>query len=762
MNLSGKIYSKTGKGVQALSSKSRQLSADSRKILASIDGKTDAETLMEQFQKLPDEAFITMLTQLEHDGYIKFLKNANWDIDDDDLVYADAMVVDELSPEDFFAITNEADSDNARQLSEKTSEKQEPPLPSSDEVSEDSSSENDIPQEVDTPQQIDQEAFAQAEQQAQHDVSAALEEAERKQHEETERKAAEEAERKARKEEEDRQRAEAEVIARAEKAAKLAAERIAREEEEAQKKAEAEALAKAEQEAKLESERTAREEAERKAAEEAERKARKEEEARQRAEAEAIAKAEKLARQEAERIAKEEAKRKASEEKALRQKAKDEERAIAAEIARERAEEKAREKAERRAEKEAQRAMRQPLDLSKWLKAAKTALLYSPLVLLALVALLQVINLRMLAGPMESYVSELVGEQVTIRDIRISLVPSALTLSGITVKSGTDVGIGEIEMSPMVLMQSDKAKKLGVLEIDDVVVTSATIGRQMAWVKALANSKDRLNVEEIVLEKVAFNIPGLELTPFEGKIGVGEDAGIVELESDDGRLKLKFEPINGTYKVTVNASAWKPPFDTQLEFAELNAEGIADTQQIRFDQIKAKLYSGSMTANAIIAWAGQPSVSGDFELDGLSIPVTLSSMGTAASVDGTVNIKGSFSGAADLVGKLVDNLAINATFRALSGKINGVNLSSQMVSGSSRSDGATRFDKLTGSVQFKDGYYQYKQLVLDSSQFKAKGNLDIQPNQDIAGKVSGEVATPSRVIRSNLNLSGKVGNVKLN
>ena len=758
MNLSGKIYSKTGKGVQALSSKSRQLSADSRKILASIDGKTDAETLMEQFQKLPDEAFITMLTQLEHDGYIKFLKNANWDIDDDDLVYADAMVVDELSPEDFFAITNETDSENVSQSTEKANVKQEPPLPSSDEVSEDTSSEADLPQEADTSQRIDQEAFAQAEQQAQHDVSAALEEAERKQREDTERKTAEEAERKARKEEEDRQRAEAEVIAKAEKAAKLVAERIAREEEEAQKRAEAEA----EQEAKLEAERTAREEAERKAAEEAERKARKEEEARQKAEAEAIAKAEKLARQETERIAKEDAKRKAAEEKALRQKAKDEERAITAEIARERAEEKAREKAERRAEKEAQRAMRQPLDLSKWLKAAKTALLYSPLVLLALVALLQVINLRMLAGSMESYVSALVGEQVTIRDIRLSLVPSALTLSGITVKSGTDVGIGEIQMSPMVLMQSDKAKRLGVLGIDDVVVTSATIGRQMAWVKALANSKDRLNVEEIVLEKVSFNIPGLELAPFEGKIGVAGDAGIVELESDDRRLKLKFEPINDTYKVTVNASAWKPPFDTRLEFAELNAEGIADTQQIRFDQIKAKLYSGSMTANAIIAWVGQSSVSGDFELDGLSIPVTLSSMGTAALVDGTVNIKGSFSGAADLVGKLVDNLVINATFTALSGKINGVNLSSQMVSGGSRGDGATRFDKLTGSVQFKDGYYQYKQLVLDSSQFKAKGNLDIQPNQDIAGKVSGEVATPSRVIRSNLNLSGKIGNVKLN
>lgn len=752
MNLSGKIYSKTGKGVQALSSKSRQLSADSRKILASIDGKTDAETLMEQFQKLPDEAFITMLMQLEHDGYIKFLKNANWDIDDDDLVYADAMVVDELSPEDFFAMTDEAGAEKDNQ----STEKQEPPVPLPDKDLDFTSS------ETDTSPKIDQEKSAETEQQAQQDVSKALEEAERKQREDAERKALEEAERVARKAEEARQKAEAEVIAKAEKAAKEAAERIAREQEEARKKAEEEEREAAAREARLGAERVAREEAERKAAEEAERKARREEEARQKAEAEAIARAEKLARQEAERIAKEEAKRQAAEEKALRQKAKEEARAIADEAARVKAEQKAREKAERRAEKEAQRAMRPPLDLSKWLKVAKTSVLYSPLVLLALVALLHVVNLRMLAGPMESYMSELVGEQVTIRDIRISLVPSALTLSGITVESGSDLGIGDIQMSPMVLMQSDKAKKLDVIEIDDIVVGSATIGRQMAWVKALANSKDRLSIEEIVLEKVSFNIPGLELAPFEGKIGVGGNAGIIELESDDKRLKLKFEPINDTYKVTVNASAWKPPFNTQLEFAELNAEGIVDTQQIRFDQIKGKLYSGSMTANTIITWGGQPSLSGNFELDGLSIPVALSSIGAAASVDGTVNIKGSYSSAADLVGKLVDNLAINATFTALSGKINGVNLSSQMVSGNSRNDDVTRFDKLTGNVQFKDGNYQYRQLVLDSKQFKAKGNLDIQPNQDIAGKVSGEVATPSRVIRSNLNLSGKIGNVKLN
>lgn len=775
MNLSGKVYSKTGKGVQALSSKSRDLSSDSLKILASIDGKTDAETLMEQFVKLPDEAFMTMISQLEADGYIRFVKNKDWDIDDDDIGASTAMVVDELSPEDFFALSNQATPETKISLivepepaAAKENEAKVSPSPPSK-----SKADKKAGRSV---AKVDQ---------AQHDVET-LAETEEKARQEAEYKAREEVAKQAREAEEARKRAEAEVIAKAEQVAKQAAERLAREKDEARQKAEAEARAIAETEARLEAERVAREaearqqaeaekrakaeheaklEAERLAKEEAERQARKDEEARQKAEAEARIKAEKEARLEAQRVAKEEAKRKADEDKALRQKAKEAERAIAAELAREKAEQKAREKAERNAEKEAQRAMRPPFDWSKWFLIAKKSIIYSPLIIIFLLGLLHVVNLSMLAGPIEKRLSEMMSEPVKIDKVRISLFPMArLTLSDIAVGIDKELDIDLVKMSPAVLMQSAEIKHIKMLEIVGVVVHGKSVANQLKWLQALTD-KNKLSLEEIAIKEITLRIPGLELDQFNANVVVPAAGGFnaITLQNSDRSLRIKLAPSqNDTYRVTINANAWQPPFASHLQFTELKAEGLADSQQIHLDRIVGEIYSGSLEADLTINWSAQAKASGNFVINDLSLPVAFSSIKSAASVDGTLNAKGAFLSKTDLVGKLMDALVLNATFTALNGKINDVDLAAKMISSANRQDGVTRFDKLSGSLQFQDGQYQFRQLLLNSGQFKARGNLDIQSNQEVTGKVAGELVTPSRVIRSNLNISGKVGSVKVN
>jgi hypothetical protein len=73
---------------------------------------------------------------------------------------------------------------------------------------------------------------------------------------------------------------------------------------------------------------------------------------------------------------------------------------------------------------------------------------------------------------------------------------------------------------------------------------------------------------------------------------------------------------------------------------------------------------------------------------------------------------------------------------------------------------STRFDKLTGSVKIKNGSYQYRQLALKSDQFQASGNVDIQPNQEISGNISANLAAQSRRLQANFNLAGTVSNVK--
>lgn len=897
MSLSAKIYSKTGKGSRALSSKSRQLSSNALKILSCIDSKTDTVKILAQLEKLSEAEFSTLVSQLETDGYIRLLSNSDWEFGDTSFDYRTGVVVDELSAEDFFAMATEPEPNAGAKAAEieAVSAKPVSKEPSADELAEMEArlnaerqaqeeeearaiaekiakreAERIVQEETqrkarqeaerqarEEEEQAKAEAFAlvkaqesakleaerkameeeEARRQAEEAVRLRAEEAARqeKARQEEQRLAREEAERKAR-DETARLKAEADARARAEKAARQEAERIAREEAKrkereekvARRKAAAEARAQAEEAAKLEAARKAQEaaerkireeeearrqaeeaarlraeeaarqeeqrlareeterkereektarakaeaearalaeeaarlEAERKAQEEAERQARKEEEARQKAEAAARAKAEKVARQEAGRIAKEEAKRKAQEEKEARRAVAAEARARAAEEARHQAELKAREKAERRAEKEALRGTGNP---GKWLALlVKPLLIYLPLALVVLVGLLHFVNLAVLAEPIEKLASDTIGEPVNIRKMRVALFPSPrLTLSGISVGADEEIEVGSIQVSSAVSTLFDEVKTLESLQIEQLVVDSASLSRQMQWISKSARSAD-LKIGQIALKNISFSVPGLELTPFDGSIELLPSGGfsIIELNSTDQDLVLQFMPQAGNYRVTVKASNWQPA-GTKLRFSKFNADGVADANQVRFSQVDGVLYGGSVKAVGVVEWSAQPIASGNFELEKIRLPLALSDMSSSASVDGTLSASASFLSKASEVGKLVEAAEITATFMVQNGKINGIDLASHMIASNS-SDNSTRFDKLAGKLQLSQGgLYQYRQLVLDTTQFHARGSLDIQPNQDITGKVSAELSVPTRRIRSNLNLGGKVGAVRI-
>ena len=817
MNLSTKIYSKTGKGTRALSSKSLELSADALKVLSFIDSKTDSVTIMAQFEKLSENVFRALLSQLENGGYIRVINPPADDWGEDEFDYRTAMVVDEISAEDFFAFTTESESDAWAKTTKEQA--QEAAAKKVHKVAEASAwAEESARLEAD---RIAREEAARKEREEQE----ALRKAEEAARLETERKAREEAERKAHEAEEARLRAEAEARARAEEAARLEADRIAREEarrksrkeKAARRQAAAEARARAKDDSRLKADRLAREEKERKAyeaeearlkaeaearvmaeeaaklvaersaREEAELKARVAEETRLRAEAEARATAEETARLQAEckaieeeealrkaeseakiaaeRAARAEAKRKARAEKEARRQATAEARARAKEEARQKAVSKAIDKAERWAEhKTRSKAMLVNVRPGNWAATATRALvIYTPLALVLLLGLLHFANLGVLLGePIEKILAETIGEPVTVREVRASLFPRPrLTLSGIAVGADAVMQIGSIRVLPAASTLFEDVKTLETLEIDQLAVDATNLDSQMQWIRASATT-GKLKIQKISLKNISFKVPGLDLPAFDGNIEIlpSGDFSTLVLSSADHNLTVQLTPQNGDYQVALNASSWKPPLGTPLQFSEFTAKGVASKHHIRLSQIEGSIYGGTFRAKGVIDWSGQPTASGNFQLENVSLPLALPAMGSIASVDGTLTASVSFMSRASEAGKLAEAAEISATFIVLDGRINGINLASSMLSGGSH-DNTTRFDRLTGNLQFRKGFYQYRQLALDTAQFHARGNLDIQSNQRISGKVNATLAVPSRQMQSNFRLAGKVGDVRL-
>lgn len=533
----------------------------------------------------------------------------------------------------------------------------------------------------------------------------------------------------------------------AEEQARLEAERIEREKAEAIAKAEAEhearlqaeaelqAKAEAEERARVEAERIAQVEAAEQKLREAERLAREEERVRR--------EAEEKARLEAEKTAREEAKRLAKEEKAAKAKLKAEEKARA-------------------------RALRGPNMLNKlsFNKLLKPILIAIPVLLILVVGLIHVMNLAMLIEPIEKLATDSLGEPVKVQEVHASLFPQPhLILTNVAVGTNGDVKIGSMNMVSSVSMLFNDVKAIKSLAVNDVTLTPADFGRQAQWINNAAKS-GKLKIEKITLKQISFKVSDLEPEAFSGKVALTASGELdnVELVNAGGNLTLLLTPQNGSAAVTLTASDWQLPLFKTLAFDEVTATGVISQNQLNFSQIEAKAFGGIIKAQGELRWDGRLSTSGNFELIRMTLPRALSAYDSSASIDGTLNANGVFTSNANQISELAQATEVDANFEVLAGKINGIALSHTLVAGpaSKPSPDAdfTRFDTLTGNLQFKDSQFRYKQFALKTEQFRARGNFNIESDKTVSGKVSAELTSTSQRRQGSFTISGQLADVK--
>lgn len=363
------VYSKTAKGVQAITQKGKRLPADLARALSLVDGRATVEEILEKSGEPPTSTLPQTLADLAKDGYLKAVAReplTEFSITSDTSA---SMVVSETVDEAFFFKVLAETEARKKLMKEAAANPQEARQKAQEEAAA-------MAAEETMRRKIEAREAAEAEERLRQEAvqrkiteTMALEEAAIKARREAENQSLRERAEKDRAEAEERARREAQEKAAREAEIRAAAERKAHEEAAAKARAEVSKQLRMEAQAREEAERNKareREKVEARAKAETEEQARAEArkqlrlEARKREEAEAEAKA----RQEAERKAREEAEARAiaeAEERARREaeeKARAEEEArIKAEaeaMARDEAERKAREEAEARERREAE------------------------------------------------------------------------------------------------------------------------------------------------------------------------------------------------------------------------------------------------------------------------------------------------------------------------------------------------------------------------------------------------------------------------
>ena len=403
--------------------------------------------------------------------------------------------------------------------------------------------------------------------------------------------------------------------------------------------------------------------------------------------------------------------------------------------------------------------------LGKWASVVrKVLLIYLPPAILLVLLLLHFINISPLVAPIEKLASESLGSPVVIEQVRASLWPRPhLVLKNITIGVDSAQKIEAINIAPVRLGLSEGVKTIKSIDIEGLKIEQENFGLALKWMAGLSKAQD-FTVEQVTLHKIVLKIKDLELLPLDGEVMLTESRELktIDLITDDETLAMQITPQGSGFDIALNGTNWALPMNQKLMFSELKATGNIKQNSILFDQIEGMIYGGSITGKAALDWSNQWSLAGNFNLSNANLSEILKASSSSASIDGKFKLTGIFSSQSKLAATLTDAPEITANFTVQNGKINGVELDRAVLSKNSQSlaGDSTRFDKLTGRVKIKNGSYHYKQLVLKSDQFYAEGNVDIQPNQDISGRVSADLAAQSRRLQDSFNLAGNVSNVK--
>jgi len=403
--------------------------------------------------------------------------------------------------------------------------------------------------------------------------------------------------------------------------------------------------------------------------------------------------------------------------------------------------------------------------LKAWIfKLSKIILVYLPISLAVLVGIAHFINLSMLTKPVENLISESVKDTVTIQEVRVSLLPEPhFVLGNVSIGKNNGYKIESIYVVPTraSLFEDEKVVKSAVIE--GMQINQANFTPLIQLIKNVSNT-ERLKIEELYLKNIAITIRDVDLGVFDGKLKLTESRQLegIDLISIDNTLNLTILSADVVNNLILNAHNWALPLGPKVVFSRLTARGVANQDGINFSHVSGELYGGSMNGKLAADWSSRWQVAGNVDLTGVNASQMLTAVNSPTLVEGKLKLSGNFSSKTSQFNKIVDEADISADFLINDGNIRNVDLARAVIANGDHSlmGDDTHFDRLSGSLQLKNGVYQYRKVVLQSPQFGASAYFDVMPNQLLSGKVSANLLAQSRRLQSNFTLEGTSNNVR--
>lgn len=369
--------------------------------------------------------------------------------------------------------------------------------------------------------------------------------------------------------------------------------------------------------------------------------------------------------------------------------------------------------------------------------------------------------------PLESFLprvsaeaSTAVGQPVSIAELKLHLLPTPrVAAHGVRIGKHDEVRIDELQIVPELLALLRGERALRLVRAEKVEIKEAAL----KIVEKMPKGGAPVAVRRVVALDVHLQHPALRLPAFNLEADFGENLAIegIRLESRDGALKVDLDPEGaGKARLLVTASKWRLPLaSAPLVFDSLEASGFLAGKRLELPKIDGRLYGGTLKGLASADWQKLWQVSGSAQLANVDVAGVQQALGRKAQLTGKLAGSAKFNASARSPDQLAGALALDGPFEIAGGAFRGVDLTKVAdLTGSKGEGGVTRFDELRGKLQVRGKRVRVEELCARSSALVAGGFVEVDPQQQLSGRLGVSVAKTGGFAGVPVALSGTTEN----
>ena len=273
----------------------------------------------------------------------------------------------------------------------------------------------------------------------------------------------------------------------------------------------------------------------------------------------------------------------------------------------------------------------------------------------------------------------------------------------------------------------------GSYEIERVNVSGASFELdhllKLPGLGVVARTDTQIVVKRFVIDRLSVSAGDVVLDGLQGEISNGSDglAKKVEFQTVDRNIRLSAVPAPSGLLLNIEGFGWKPFPNALISFDSLQAKGLLQPGKLVIQSFDTTLLGGIVKGSWLLDWSSGLTMAGDASLARLDArrigTAFVPKLAMEGEVSGVLRLRGSGVNSSAMWHAADGSMDMTVT----NGAVHGVDLGEAMRrgAGSTVRGGATKFERLTGTLNITEGKVLGRVTQLDAGMMLANGQFSV-------------------------------------